>query len=109
MEPTSEPTTEPTTEPTSEPTPTPEKKKLGEPVITWATDGKSVSWTAVDGATGYKCYRVKANGEQSSMKTVTETMYTFKNGGEPGDIFYVKAIDSTGTYEEIDYSFAKFE
>ena len=109
MEPTSEPTTEPTTEPTSEPTSTPEKKKLGEPVITWATDGKSVSWTAVDGATGYKCYREKANGEKSSMKTVTETMYTFKNGGEPGDIFYVKAIDSTGTCEEIDYSFAKFE
>lgn len=108
-QPTPEPTEVPTPKPTAEPTPVPEKKKLGEPVITWDPEGKFVTWTAVEGATGYRIYRVKAGGEANSKITTTDLMYTFKAAGEKGDTFYVKAVDSTGTYEEVGYSSAVFE
>ncbi len=107
--PTPEPTEAPTPTPDPTATPEPEKPKLGSPTITWDPEGKSVTWTPVEGATGYKCYRVKANGEQSSKKTLTDTTYTFKEAGQKGDIFYVKAIDSTGTYEEVEYVSAELQ
>lgn len=88
---------------------TKEKVKLGEPSITWSEDGTTVSWTAVDGATDYKFYRVKANGEETSKSTTSETSYTFQAVGQKGDVFYVMAIDANGIYLDGDYASAVFE
>ena len=86
-----------------------EKAKLASPVITWSEDGTSVSWTAVEGADTYKYYRVKADGTETSKSKTSETSYVFQNPGISGDVFYVKAIDTTGTYADGDYASAAFE
>ena len=116
-EPTEEPTPTPTVEPTEEPTPTPTaepteepvKQKLGEPEITWDPEGKYVTWTPVEGATGYRFYRVKVSGDETAKSETSETRYDFQAIGQKGDIFYVKALDSTGTYEEIGYTGKEFQ
>ena len=116
-EPTEEPTPTPTVEPTEEPTPTPTaepteepvKQKLGEPEITWDSEGKYVTWTPVEGATGYRFYRVKVSGDETAKSETSETRYDFQAIGQKGDIFYVKALDSTGTYEEIGYTGKEFQ
>jgi len=86
-----------------------EKAKLGMPDITWSEDGTTVSWTSVENATGYKFYRLKVSGEETGKTTTSDTSYTFQAVGQPGDVFYVKAIDANGNYLDGDYASAKFE
>lgn len=80
------------------------KEKLAQPVITWSEDGTSVSWSAVSGATGYEFYRVKVGGEETSKSGTAETSYTFVEPAQTGDVFYVRAIDNTGTCTGSDYA-----
>ena len=107
--PTVEPTEEPTPTPTAEPTEEPVKQKLKEPEITWDPEGRYVTWTPVEGATGYRFYRVKAGGHETAKSETTDTRYDFQAIGQKGDIFYVKALDSTGTYEEVGYTSKEFQ
>ncbi len=86
-----------------------EKAKLAAPAINWSADGTSVSWTAVEGADTYMYYRVKVNGEETSKNTTNATSYTFQAPGTAGDVFYVKAVDSTGNCTDSVYASAMFE
>ena len=63
----------------------------------------------MENATGYKFYRVKVSGEETGKTTTSDTSYTFQAVGQPGDVFYVKAIDANGNYLDGDYASAKFE
>ena len=86
-----------------------EKVKLGTPDITWSQDGTSVSWTSVDGATGYQFYRIKADGEETGREMTGETGYTFLSVGVPGDEFFVRAVDETGSFADGDFASQKYE
>ncbi len=80
-------------------------QKLAAPTVTWV-DANSVSWTSVEGATGYVFYRTYADGRpDSSVHSVSssETSYNIKNAGQTGDTFYVQAVGNDSTLLDSDW------
>ena len=97
--PTLTPTSTPT--PSNTPTPTPTKIPLVAPSVTIATDGASVSWTAVTGATGYQVrWRLQGSSEwESSLHLPTTTLSLALSGLLEGSTQQQSRSTATAVYE----------
>lgn len=71
-------------------------------VLRKSSNSVSLSWTAVDGATAYRLYRVDENGVKSLVKTISDTQ-TVTYGLEDGRVykFSVKPIHITDAYSPV--------